>query len=84
MSASAKFLLSSGLLLFTFALIAFFGWLRRHDVEEDDDSAEEELAKIADRRWRQKFERTPPAGLRLLSQPGAQPSKEKKGWSSKP
>lgn len=79
MDARDKFLLASGLLLFIIALIAFFGWLRRHDAVEDDDSAEEELAKIAGRRFRHKYARTPPAGLRLIE--GA---KEKKGWSSKP
>jgi hypothetical protein len=81
MTPGARFLLASGLLLFTMVLIAFFGWLRRHDASEDDESAEEELVKLAARRYRQKLGRTPPAGLRLLE---SRATKEKKGWSSKP
>jgi hypothetical protein len=79
MDDTLKFFLSSGVLLFFIVVIALAGWLRRHDAQPEDEAAEEELVKIAEKKYRQKFARTPPAGLRLAAH-----TPEKKRWGSKP
>jgi hypothetical protein len=76
MGNEIKFFVSSGILLLLIVVVAVVGWLRRHDAQPEDEAAEEELVAIAERKYRQKFARTPPAGLRLV----AQTPKEKKGW----